>query len=309
MTRASRILLDSCGIRPGRRSRSSPGLLEEVLGAFSALPWENLTKYLRKERFDGEYRDGASIMPAEADGRPAPVGFLSRSCGRAGELFRFADTVMEEHVELGAGGTCFSLSNALGSILEDLGFEVVPVMGDMSHGRNIHCGLLVTMPEGAFLADPGYLVAAPVRVLPGSGLEMRNGPVNLEYSFSRDGSRAVLHTLHYGESGSPQRRFRYSMRLERTDMRDFMGHWLESFDSTGMRSLHLNMIRDGGRLSAHNENLRIDLGHSSSNRKLGGCYAPEVFRSFGVSDRVAREAYERWKSRSHRRDGGSDDLE
>jgi arylamine N-acetyltransferase len=300
LTRATAILLDLHGTELRRAADgSSPGtgLLGDISSAFSTIPWENLSKFLRRNSFGRRPADLLAQLPDSSVSSPGP--FYSSVDGATGELLRFADDLLEEHQSCGTGGTCFSLTNALGLVLSDLGYDVVPVMGDMKHGSNIHCGLLVRTVQGVFMLDPGYLVAEPVPVLPGRSVELRNGPVRLVYGFDQDGAEATLSTA----SGEDTLQVRYRMRLRAVGSGEFLGHWLDSFDSVGMRSLHLNTISGGDRLSAHNLNLRLDHGSSRENLKFRESYASVIENRFGISGRIAEEAHRLWRESREDRAG------
>jgi hypothetical protein len=239
-----------------------PEAAERIVGAFSALPWENLTKFLRKAQ-----------------------------AGSGVPRLRGPATVIREHIELGAGGTCFSMTAALGEILRSAGLDCAPAMADMSHGKNIHCALLVWTPQGLLLADPGYLVPEPVPLDPArrtvldlQGLEMSWEPL--------DGGKAYdLHTI---ENGS--RQWRYRLRTAPVSPGEFRRHWESSFDAPGMNSLHLNRRIDGGRISAHNENLRVIRPGRSLNEKLTDDFPGRVSSLFGLDRGLAEAALREWRA-------------
>lgn len=235
---------------------------EAIIGAFSALPWENLTKFLRKAQADS----GASRLRGPA-------------------------TVVREHIELGAGGTCFSLTAALGGILRSAGIECAPAMADMSHGQNIHCALLVTTRHGLLLADPGYLVPEQVPLDPSrrtvldlQGLEMSWEPAACGKAFD----------LYTTENGS--RHWRYRLRTAPVSAGEFRHHWESSFDAPGMNSLHLNRRVDGGRISAHNLNLRVIRPGVSLNEKLADDFPGRVSSLFGIDHGLAEAALKEWRA-------------
>ena len=67
------VFFDHFGISPVKSDMDS---LRIIVSQFSRIPWENLTKFLRK----------AQLLPTE-------------------NRLRLADTVIREHIENGAGGT------------------------------------------------------------------------------------------------------------------------------------------------------------------------------------------------------------
>lgn len=259
LTGATSILLDLFQIHP-----SSPDLklLGEVSYHFASLPWENLTKFLKKH---GSHE--------------SPAARLRRS-----------EEAMRDHAELGTGGTCFSLTNALRRIVCDLGYHAYPVMADMRHGANIHCALLVHHQDRRFLLDPGYLVAEPVPLRQDRAVRVQLPGRVLDYRPAA-GGEIELHTIN--EKGEDQ--FRYRLRPSPILEKEFVRFWLQSFDATGMNSLYLNMISSEGRLSAHNLNLRIDTGRDKVNLKLRGRYVEEISERFGIGSDLVRQAFDEWE--------------
>lgn len=243
---------DHFGLRP---DRPGPGLLREACAAFSALPWENLTKILMKERFEGR------------------------------ERMRTPETVVRDHVEHGAGGTCFSLTRTLSEILRDWGFLAWPVMGDMRHGRDIHCAVAVEDGGELLISDPGYLICEPYPACrPG---RLLSGPGSFEVEIPRAGCISLSSTDEEG-----RREWRYTLRLDEVPSPVFERHWLRSFDASGMRGLHLSRLEGGRRLYVHDSNLRIGEAGSRRNEKLGEDWAGSVAGRFGISEVIARRALE-----------------
>lgn len=263
-SRATSILLDLSRINPGRANLA---LLGDLSYNFSRLPWENLTKYLKKHGVDG----GESML-------------------------RHSTEVMEDHAASGSGGTCFSLTNALLRIASDLGFNAYTAMADMRHGVNIHCALVVELHDGRYLLDPGYLVAEPVPLSEGRSTEVKQSGQVLRYKPAEDGSRIEMMTTNCRGEDT----WRYSLRPEGVGRREFVKHWRASFESNGMNGLHLNRISADGRLSAHNYNLRLDDGLTKRNIKLRERYAEEVSARFGIDGNLVDRVLREWESRGCR---------
>jgi len=256
------MFFDHFGLVPDRGGAT----LDDVLGAFSTLPWENLTKFLRKIQAGTQEEEGASLLRGPA-------------------------TVISEHVEFGAGGTCFSLTAALAAVLRVAGFACSPAMADMNHGRNIHCALLVDGGSGLFLADPGYLVPVPVPLDPSAPSTLVLEGTEMRWDPSDGGAAYDLTTI---EDGRPQ--WRYRLRTAPVPPREFRTHWEASFDAPGMNSLHLNRRTGEGRISAHNHDLRVVRRTGRTNEKLGGDFAVRVSELFGLSPALAAAADEAWRA-------------
>jgi arylamine N-acetyltransferase len=260
---AAGAFFDHFGVDPGVDPAE---LLHAFAAAFSAIPWENLTKLLSRDEY----------------GAPMP---------------RMPGTVILEHLSKGTGGTCFSLTEAAREILASTGMRVRPLLADMQHGPSIHCALLAELPGGAArLVDPGYLVPVPVELLPSADTEVPCGPETLVYRPAGDERSWDMYTRD--DSGTTL--WRYRLKLDRVDRGEFMKAWTDSFDSPGMNSLHVSRRTDVARFYAHNTNLRITDRGGRRNEKLREGYAPRISELFGISSAVADEAWKRLKGQGCR---------
>jgi len=275
-SKATSVFLELYGLAPARADRD---LLGRVAERFAQLPWENLTKYLKKH--------GPKHAPGDAPSR-------SEAGPDVGKL-RLSAEVLEDHAAWGTGGTCFSLTNALRRIVTDLGFRAWPVMGDMRHGQNVHCGLVVEAGDGRYLLDPGYLVAEPVPFGVGVPVRIRQTGGELEYRPCADGGLAL-----YSHNERDEHVARYRLRPAPVADGEFLRFWLRSFDSPGMNGLHLNRVTSEGRLSAHDLNLRIDTGREKRNVKLRDRYVEQVSDRFGMDGEIVGRAFARWEQRRWR---------
>ena len=107
------------------------------------------------------------------------------------------------------------------------------------------------------------------------------------------GAAYELHT--WNDRG--ERMLRYRLHARPVSDAAFVGHWLASFDATGMNGLHLNRVTDAGRLSAHDLNLRIDTGREKTNVKLRDGYVEQVSARFALDRELVARAFAEWKRR------------
>jgi arylamine N-acetyltransferase len=279
LAKATSIFLDLHQLSPARPDAK---LLGRVACHFAELPWENLTKFIKKHERRHE----------------SPIHVPTRVRGVAGaERLRFSTEVLDDHERLGTGGTCFSLTNALRRILTDLGFSACPAMADMRHGANVHCGLIVGTDGRRYLLDPGYLVAEPIPLDAGKPVRLTQTGSVLEYRPVGDGDEFALYT----RNDRDEQIFRYRLRPGAVSETDFVRHWIESFDATGMNGLHLNRITGEGRLSAHDLNLRIDTGRDKRNVKLRDTYVDAIASRFDIDDSLVSRAFAEWESQRCRK--------
>ena len=259
ITRAAAMFFDYFGLLPDDAQKDS---LRKIIQKFSLIPWENLTKLLAK---------------AQLNERKTRL--------------RLPGTVIYEYIQDGAGGTCFSLTAALGEILESAGYSCNPVMAEMRHGENIHCALSIITPDGArFLADPGYLVPVPILLEPGQNTKLDVYDQKLIWEPDTVGESYYMYTIE-GEN----RQWRYRVRMKPVSHAEFRRHWQMSFDATGMNSLHLNCRSEDRRLSAHNMNLRIVDKEKKQNEKLRDNYSGQIEEHFGLNRTVADAALKEWR--------------
>jgi len=249
MEKAADIFFEHFGLTPGR----SAGDIHRIGEVFGGIPWENLTK------------------------------FLLRASGK--NRLRLAGEVMTDHVKSGAGGTCYSLTETLGSIFSACGLSARPLTGHMNHGKNIHCALLVEGYAGSFILDPGYVVPGAVELSESGAGQIETAGRKMFWTPISGGWE--LHTV---ENGRKQKRYKLESRV--LSRSEFLKYWTESFNSAGLNSLHLNMAGAlGGRVSAHNGNLRIVGGTGRENLKLQEDYSLKIRETFGISEEIAEAAW------------------
>ncbi len=249
---AREILLGHFGLPPG-----SPelGMLRAIVTSYSNLPYENLTKIIKKF-----------------------------TAGSAEERLRGPVEVVRGYVDRHTGGTCFSLTYCLGSILASAGYRCYPVMADMKQ-PNIHCALVVEMNERRYLVDPGYLVGEPV--------ELAGTPVRIETTFGvveirpREGERYDLFTLDGGD-----RKWRYTVRTAAVSHTEFMRYWQDSFSLPMMNNLLLTRLTPHGHLYIKNHHLRMKGAHGKVNENIRQGFESRIAADFGIPPDVTAQARE-----------------
>ncbi|MCX5753391.1 MAG: arylamine N-acetyltransferase [Candidatus Krumholzibacteria bacterium] len=255
---AREILLGHFGLGAGGPEL---GMLRRIVECYSNLPYENLTKIIKKF-----------------------------TAGSAEERLRGPVEVVRGYVDCHTGGTCFSLTYCLGSILASAGYRCYPVMADMKR-PNIHCALVVEMNERRFLVDPGYLVGEPV--------ELAGSPVRMETTFGvveirpREGGRYDLFTLDAGE-----RKWRYTVKTAPVSHAAFMRYWQDSFALPMMNNLLLTRLTPQGHLYVKNHHFRMKGAHGKVNENIRSDFESRIAADFGIPPGVtarAREHLERLK--------------
>lgn len=242
---------------PGRETTGPRGLLEDVVRAFSRLPYENLTKIIKKS-----------------------------AAGSAWRARRLPEEVVRDHIARGTGGTCFSLTYALLDLLRSLGWRTEPILADRRYGENTHCALLVELDGETHLVDPGFLILRPVRL-------DRREPVRVDTGFNTVwlAPRAAGERLDLSTEQQGGRRYRLTFKTDPVEESRFIDAWEASFDWDMMRYPVLTRTTGAGQLYLQGHRLqRRDL-EGVERRDLSPESLPaRIAREFGIDRQVATEA-------------------
>ncbi len=230
-------------------------LLGAVVRGYSHIPYENLTKIIKKFTAQGST-----------------------------ERLRGPGEVIDGYIERRTGGTCFSLTYCLGAILKGAGYECHPVMADMKR-PNIHCALVALVRGKRYLIDPGYLLGEPVELTgDASVVETSFGRVELR---PRSGERYDLFTVSGGEA-----KWRYRVKTVPVPRALFLRYWQESFSLPMMNSMQLTKLTDSGHLYIRDHHLRLRRGEEKLNENIRGELERRIEREFGIPADVTAEVRE-----------------
>ncbi|RLB59652.1 MAG: hypothetical protein DRI34_01155 [Deltaproteobacteria bacterium] len=260
---AARIMGNPQGKPAGIPAAEREWLLEKVAAAFARLPYENLSKVV--------------------SGHQGP--FVSRSR-------RHPARVIDEHLRLGTGGTCFSLTAALLHLVRALGYRAAPLLADRHYGTDTHCALLVWLRGRPHLLDPGYLVTSPLP-WPGTGNTRWQGPFNQIELRATGCGRVELHT-----GNGRQWRQRLTFHAGPASEHDFLRAWEASFDWPMMRRPVLTRVSGGCQLYLQGNRLLVR--HRRGTRALQlerEHLGDEIIRLFGIDRRVVAPALELLRQR------------
>ncbi len=188
-----------------------PQDVSTILSDLSRIPYENLTKIVAFKQH-----------PILDDALDTPEKLYNKS------------------IELGAGGTCFSLTYFLRDQLHQKGYQTKLVMGDKYHMKNIHCALLFQWEGSDYLLDPGYMIYQPL-MLPSQGMQV----------FHDLAPNAVSLQDHPGEkvwkmyTGRAQNlKFRFDFRQIPATESEFLQFWKDTFYFNMMEYPVLNCVQD-----------------------------------------------------------------
>ncbi|MBN2001416.1 arylamine N-acetyltransferase [candidate division KSB1 bacterium] len=232
-----------------KQKSPSSDFLEVILTAFSNLPYENISKILNLQH-----------------------DFLSS------DHIRLPERIIDEHALYNFGGTCFSLTFFLQSILSQHGFNCYPVMADMRHRSNIHCALIVVMGLKKYLVDPGYLLNHPMEIHPDKPRLYYSEHNGIELQFEKQVDIYHLYTFD-----RHQKKWRYRFCDKPTPPDQFLRYWLDSFYKAPMHSICLVKIQGNGLLYMHNDYLQITTIEGRQKRHVKDNIHTTVHEVFGIA--------------------------
>ena len=222
--------------------------LEVLLQRYAQLPYENISKILKlRSHFDDETR------------------------------IRLPEEVVEQHWRYRLGGTCFSLTFTLETILKAAGFACYPVMAHMRAGMNTHSALVVYLDNAPHLVDPGYLLRHPFRLDRDSRRVYHTSFTGVELRFDPQDESYHLWTFNRQET-----KWRYKFWDKPTSPEEFLQHWLDSFYRPTMHGICISQTSESGLLYLHNRYFRRTTPGAKETRRLKGDLPPVVESVFGI---------------------------
>ena len=238
-------------------SRAEPGIgfLEALYTRFiSRVPFESATKILR---------NAAVADAAEKPRRPA--------------------TFWRDHLEAGAGGTCFARVAAFRALLGDLGFPARLVLGRVGVEFD-HAAVVVERDGREWICDAGYPLPALLPAAPGQYATPRGG---LEVRATERGFSVEF--LDEVPEGSR----RIEIFAAPVAEEEFERLWQATFrpDAHFLSSVRLLVERDGRRISFGEGAVRVDDLHSRLSVPLAAPRARRLSEIFGMDQELLARAF------------------
>lgn len=231
--------------------------LKQILQQFARLPYENISKIIN----------------------------LNRSADWQTPKIRLPEEVMADHIASKLGGTCFSLTFLLQSILTARGFACYPVMADMKSGVDIHCCLVVAQAGRKYLVDPGYLLTQPMEIAQGVRRIYRTEHVGVELTFDPGAGHYDLFTFN-----KTLKKWRYRFRDRAVTSNEFLHHWRASFGRNSMHGICLTKILDGGILFVNRGFMREATFGAKKNFNIKRNYHAAIHERFGIDAELVEQA-------------------
>jgi arylamine N-acetyltransferase len=193
------------------------------------------------------------------------------------DRLRLPAEVWEDFLRSNLGGTCFSLTFFLWTILEFCGFSASPLIMDMSWSPAAHCGLLVDLDGNPHLVDPGYLLGKPIPLVQAESRHFHDNYTGILLRYDSTLGMFELSTFNRRE-----RRFRYRFTPDPLGINEFLLFWKNSFYQKSMRHVCLTRLdpASGGRIYIRNDFIRHYTPVGKTNIALSAQAAAAEF--FGI---------------------------
>ena len=231
--------------------------LIQMASAFAQLPYENLSKIIRQA-------ETGSIVEAR----------------------RLPGEVITDHIHLGTGGTCFSLTATLLHLVRALGWQAEPLLADRRYGANTHCALLVWIEGQPHLLDPGFLLVRPVPLPRTEPTRIATGFNEVILTPKADGARVDLETVQYGHT-----MYRLTYKTEPADRAAFLGAWDASFDWDMMHYPVVTRQSGDKQIYLQKNRLLVRDIHTAQRTELDpGTLVDQIAQTFGIASEVAARA-------------------
>lgn len=237
--------------------RTNLDSLRAILAAFSQIPYENISKIIK---WNGSWKNETPRI-------------------------RLPEEVIQSHAGDRLGGTCFSLTFFLQSILTRHRFDCYPVMADMRVGRNIHCCLIVILKGTKYLVDPGYLLTQPMAIDATKPKLFRNQVSGVELRYDTNESHYDLFTFD-----KAQIKWRYRFKDRPVSAAEFQRHWLASFACNSMHGICLTKVMKDGMVYVHKNFMRETTFEGKRNFNIRKNYHASIREAFGIDTEVIEQA-------------------
>ena len=181
--------------------------IAEVSRFFSKLPYENISKILKRDQAPETNR------------------------------LRLPDEVTHDHMAWHLGGTCFSLTYFLCGIYTLLGYKTQPLICHLNWGENTHSAVAIQFAGSRYLVDPGYMIFRPLP-LKKSSIEARlSTDTGISLRFDGDADEYAVYTYRKGQF---VRRYRFIDQP--VPWSQYSNFWEDSFQLPGMDDLTLTRV-------------------------------------------------------------------
>jgi arylamine N-acetyltransferase len=257
--------------------------------AFQKMPYENLTKLIRYN-----------------------------AMGDTEARIRLPELLYEEFLRFGTGGTCFSMTYFLQTILRSCGFETYPIMADRPLAQNTHCLSIIILEGKKYILDPGFMINQPLELtrLPTKHILRHNniiigakGTIPLPEEQSKYFAGLNERSLPFEATNDERNHYtiatflgqklvvRYFLKDMPVAEDSFLEHWTSSFGWPTLSNVSITQVTDSGYHYARNDFLRTTTKDGRKQERLKNGLEFTLGKTFNIDMRIIRNAFEVLKAK------------
>jgi arylamine N-acetyltransferase len=169
-----------------------------------------------------------------------------------------------------------------------MGIEAHPLLADRHYGTDTHCALVVVIPEGVYLLDPGFLLYHPVHLPQSTPVSVQTGYNIIELIPKDDGSRIEMYTI---VKGSRKMRLVYKSRF--VDSVQFEKAWESSFTWEMMNYPVLTRVSASQHIYLQGDALAVRTAEKTNRQKMS---VEEQYKfisgTMGIHPEITKKALE-----------------
>ncbi|RLC52348.1 MAG: hypothetical protein DRZ79_01340 [Candidatus Cloacimonadota bacterium] len=230
--------------------------LREILHYFSKIPYENISKIIKSANHHE---------------------FVSK--------IRLPEEIISDHISFHLGGTCYSLTFFLYSVLTHFGFSCYPISAHMKRRMNVHSALIVLIDGKKYLVDPGYLFDEPILLNPAEFNFQTVSHTNVFAIFNPQDSYFHIYTL-----SNFQKKWRYCFRDKVISEQEFVQYWENSFSPEILNGICLNSIQSDKMIYLQNNFLQISSHKIKQKKNIKENYSDFIKETFGISPQFVEKS-------------------
>ena len=240
-------------------TRKEPSIkyLTEIYTAYFHIPYENLTKIIKFNTVSDERK-----------------------------RLRMPDELIQDHLRMRLGGTCYSLAFTLHQLLSHLGFETYLVTAD-TYGKVDNHAAVVVIAEGTkFLVDSGFTIPNVIEIAEDRTTYGHNplGRFQLEY-------KGYGRLFQLSTRNRRMEKFRFMLKDVPIAEENYIEMWIQSFYSASLDTINIvNVIKDR-LIRCRNEILTEYTANGKLQKSIAHNYAQLIEEIFGFPTYITHEAY------------------
>ena len=238
----------------------------------------------------------------------------SHSISKPEARLRLPELLYEEFLRYGTGGTCFSMTYFMQTILRSCKFNTYAVIADRPLAPNTHCLSIININGKKYILDPGFMIDKPLPLtkIPTKHLLRHNTIIigakdsipiperQMKY-FEEYRTKRGLDLFHEISSKNEyiiamhtQNRtdIRYLFKDQSVNAEKFLDFWLSSFNWPTLRNISITTATNNGYIYARNNFLRTSMKDGKKQERIKKDVELKLGKTFNIDWKIITTAFE-----------------